>query len=129
MGPIIYFKENYNFLRFQRGSIIFFLGGGSKFFQGCGVQMLISIETYRICDFPGGPGPPYPSGSAHAYDRSTCDIQIFITKDSFFFHAIVHFPFPEHLVTPQNMMRYMILQYVSGKQMLRPQTLVRVETQ
>ena len=62
--------------------------------------MLISIETYRICDFPGGPGPPYPSGSAHAYDRSTCDIQIFkstvkpIPKDSYFFHAIVHFPFP-----------------------------------
>ena len=52
--------------------------------------MLISIETYRICDFPGGPGPPYPSGSAHAYDRSTCDIQIFkssvksIQKDRFF---------------------------------------------
>ena len=40
-------------------------------------------------------------------------------------------------MTPQNMMRYMILQYVSGKhgcirpcgkQMLRPRTLVRVET-
>ena len=46
--------------------------------MGCGVQMLISIETYRICDFPGGPGPPpYPSGSAHAYGRSTCDIQIY----------------------------------------------------
>ena len=39
--------------------------------------MLISIETYRICDLPGGPGPPYPSGSAHVYDRSTCDIQNF----------------------------------------------------
>ena len=109
--------------------------GGPNFSRGCGVQMLISIETYRICDFPGGPGPPYPSGSAHVYDRSTCDIQIFkstvkpIPKDRFFFHAIVHFPFPEHLVTPQNMMRYMILQYVSGKQMLRPRTLVRVETQ
>ena len=96
--------------------------------------MLISIETYRICDFPGGPGPPYPSGSAHAFDRSTCDIQIFksslksIQKDRFF-HAMVHFPFLERLVTPQNMMRYMILQYVSGKQMLRPRTLVRVEAQ
>ena len=109
--------------------------GGTNFSRGCGVQMLISIETYRICDFPGDPCPPYPSGSAHVYDRSTCDIQIFkstvkpIRKDRVFFHAIVHFPFPEHLVTPQNMMRYMILQYVSGKQMLRPRTLVRVETQ
>ena len=35
-GPIIYFKENYNLLRFQRGSIIF---------QGRGVQI-----------FPGGVG-------------------------------------------------------------------------
>ena len=34
--------------------------GGPNFSRGCGVQMLISIETYRICDFPGGPGPPYP---------------------------------------------------------------------
>ena len=64
--------------------------GGPNFSRGCGVQMLISIETYRICDFPGGPGPPYPSGSAHVYDRSTCDIQIFkstvkpIPKDRFF---------------------------------------------
>ena len=31
--------------------------GGPNFSRGCGVQMLISIETYRICDFPGGPGP------------------------------------------------------------------------
>ena len=61
--------------------------------------MLISIETFRICDFPGGPSPPYPSGSAHVYDRSTCDIQIFkstvepIPKDSFF-HAIVQISIP-----------------------------------
>ena len=68
-----------------------FSGEGSpNFSRGCGVQMLIAIETYRICDFPGGPGPPYPSGSAHVYDRSTCDIQIFkstvkpIPKDRFF---------------------------------------------
>ena len=93
--------------------------------------MLISIETYRICDFPGGPGPPYPSGSAHAYDRSTCDIQVNSKanpEEQVFFMQLFIFH-SEHLVTPQNMMRYMILQYVSGKQMLRPRTLVRVETQ
>ena len=62
--------------------------------------MLISIETYRICDFPGGPGPSYPSGSAHAYDRSTCDIQIFkstvkpIPKDRFFFSCNCSFSIP-----------------------------------
>ena len=34
-------------------------GGGSNFFQGGGggVQMLISIETHRTCDFPGGSRP------------------------------------------------------------------------
>ena len=96
--------------------------------------MLISIETYRICDFPGGPGPPYPSGSAYAYVDPLAITNFQVSskvnpEGQFFFLAIVHFPFPEHLVTPQNMMRYMILQYVSGKQMLRPRTLVRVETQ
>ena len=35
---------------------------GSNFFQGGGVQMLISIETHITitCDFPGGPGPLFP---------------------------------------------------------------------
>ena len=74
--------------------------GGPNFSRGCGVQMLISIETYRICDFPGGPGPPYPSGSAHVYDRSTCDIQIFkstvkpIPKDRVFFSCNCSFSIP-----------------------------------
>ena len=98
--------------------------------------MLISIETYRIFYFPGGPGPHTPldprmrmidplailSPNFQVNSKANPEGQVF-------FHAIVHFPFPEHLVTPQNMMRYMILQYVSGKQMLRPRTLVRVETQ
>ena len=34
-----------------------FPGGGGG---GGGVQMLISIETYRTCDFPGGSGPLSP---------------------------------------------------------------------
>ena len=53
--------------------------------------MLISIETYRIYDFPGGPGPPYPSGSAHAYDnpnfqvfsKANPDGQVFSCNSSF----------------------------------------------
>ena len=32
-GPIVYFKETYNFIRFQRGSIIF-QGRGVQIFQG-----------------------------------------------------------------------------------------------
>ena len=37
-------------------------GGCQTFFQGGGVQMLISLETHvRTCYFPGGvPGPPIP---------------------------------------------------------------------
>ena len=71
---MVYFKENYNFPRFQRARVqhffffFFFFGGGgrgSNFFQR-GVQKLISIETHRTCDFPGGSGPPInPSGSTH----------------------------------------------------------------
>ena len=51
-----YFKENYKFSRFQRGSNIF---QGVQLFPG-GVQIIISIETHITCDFPGGYGPPIP---------------------------------------------------------------------
>ena len=42
---------------------VHYIPGGSNFFPGGGVQMLISIETnIRTCNFPGGclePLPPY----------------------------------------------------------------------
>ena len=41
-----YFKENYNFPKFQRGSNIF---------QG-GSNCLFPIEPHITCDFPGGGG-------------------------------------------------------------------------
>ena len=41
-----------------------FQGGGVQLFSR-GVQMLISKETHITCDFPGGPDPLSPSGSAH----------------------------------------------------------------
>ena len=51
---MVYFKENYSFPRFQRGSNIFRGGGeGGPTFSGLGVQKLISIETFRNYDFPG----------------------------------------------------------------------------
>ena len=65
---MVYFLENNNFPRFQRRSNIFRGGGrGPTFFQGGGggVQKLISVETYRNCDFPG---PPIPS----LYPRMFC---------------------------------------------------------
>ena len=41
-GPAVYFRENYNFQRFQGER------GWSNMFQG--VQLLIPMETYRTCD-------------------------------------------------------------------------------
>ena len=41
----------------------FFFWGGGGGFGGGGVQILISIETYKTCDFSGGgggSGPPIP---------------------------------------------------------------------
>ena len=59
------------FYSLQRGSNGFIPhfpgGGGSNFFQGGGVQVLISIETHITitCDFPGGSGPPIPPMDPH----------------------------------------------------------------
>ena len=53
---MVYFKENYCFPRFQRGSIVFQGGGGGgvEMFSGVGVKVLISVETDRTYEFPGG---------------------------------------------------------------------------
>ena len=45
------------------------------------------VQTYRIRDFTGGLDPLSPSGSAHAYDKSSVNL---IPKDRFS-HATVHF--------------------------------------
>ena len=90
---MVCFKENYNYKRFQRGSNIF-QGGGSK--------PIASVI------FQGARTPYPPSGSAHAYDKSSVKP---IPKDRFS-HATVHFSFLERLVTPQNIVRYMILRYI-----------------
>ena len=59
---MVNFKENYHFSRFRRGSNIF--QGGTFFQGGGGSNCLFSIETHIACDFPGGPDPCPPSGSA-----------------------------------------------------------------
>ena len=44
--------------------------GGSNFFQGGGVQMLISIETHIACDFRGALiRTPYPPLDPHMIIR------------------------------------------------------------
>ena len=46
---MVYFKETIIFQGFREGVQLFPGGGG-------GVEMLISIETHRACDFPGRGG-------------------------------------------------------------------------
>ena len=58
-GSNSYFKENYNVLRFQRGSIIF-QGRGVQNFPGMWGPNANFYRTYRICDFPGGGAPHTP---------------------------------------------------------------------
>ena len=54
----MYFKDNY-FFQGSRG-VQLFPGG-----VGEGGNCLFPIETHITCNFPGGSGPPPPSGSAH----------------------------------------------------------------
>ena len=68
---MLYFKEK------KRGPT-FSGGGGGQLFPGVcvcvgGVQMLISIETYRTCDFPGGGGGLGPPISPRD-PRMGCDL-------------------------------------------------------
>ena len=51
----------------SRGDPTFSSGGGSSFFQGEGVQILISIEPHITCDFlwGGGSRPPIPPMDVH----------------------------------------------------------------
>ena len=65
-GPMVYFLENNIFQGSRVGPTFYGVGGGVQLFSrgGGGVQMLISVETYRNCEFPR---TPYPlSVSAHA---------------------------------------------------------------
>ena len=66
--PMFYFKENYNFPRFQRGSKIF--SRGVQLFLGGGGPIAYSLlnPVYNLCFSRGvrAPCPHPPSGSVHA---------------------------------------------------------------
>ena len=66
---VLLLRKLYLYFTKDPEGVHYFPGGGevSNFFQGGGVQMLISLETHvRTCYFPGGgPDPLSPTGSAH----------------------------------------------------------------
>ena len=58
-SPMVYFKENCNFPRFQRGSIIFSRGMGPTFYRGGGA-IAYSLYPYNLCLFQGDQTPCRP---------------------------------------------------------------------
>ena len=60
---VLLLRKLYSYFTKDPEAVHYFPGAAvSNFFQGGGVQMLISIETHiRTCYFPGGvSGPPIP---------------------------------------------------------------------
>ena len=93
------------FLRFQRGSNTL-QGRGSKFFQGGGANVNIDFVNFQ----GWGSGPLDPR--MRMIDPLAFTVKP-IPKDRFS-HAMAHFSLLEQLVTLQNMIRYMILDILSG---------------
>ena len=97
------FKEGYQWFILNK-TIFFKVPEGVQHLKGEGAN--VNIELVNI---QGGGGGSVNSGSAHAYDRSTCffsvanpERQAFSCNGSF------------SIVTLQNMIRYMILDILSG---------------
>ena len=88
---MVYFKQNYIFLRFQRGSNIL-QGRGSKFFRGGGgggggggANVYIELVNFR-----GGWGPGTLDPRMRMIDLLASSVKQ-IPKDRFS-HAMAHFP-------------------------------------
>ena len=74
---MVYFREDYNYPRFQRGSNIFQGVVGQLLPEGGGVQLLISIETDITCEFPRGGGPdPLSPLWIRAYISTKCQVDL-----------------------------------------------------
>ena len=67
---MVNFKEKYHFNGSGGGGggVKIFPGGSNFFRGGGGSNCLLPIETQITCDFPGGPDPLPPSGSALGCD-------------------------------------------------------------
>ena len=66
---VLLLRKLYLYFTKDPEAVHYFLGAGGgvyNFFQGGGVQMLISIETHICtCYFPGGCSDPYPPPDFH----------------------------------------------------------------
>ena len=98
------------FLRFQRGSNIL-QGRGSNFFQGGGAN--VNIE---LVNFQGGGSEPLGPRMC-MIDPLASSVKP-IPKDRFSY-AMTYFSLLKRLVTLQNMIRYMILDILSGSTLYR----------
>ena len=111
------------FLRFQRGSNIL-QGRGSNFFQGGGGGVAnVNIDFVNFQGWGSGPLDP----RMRMIDPLAFTVKP-IPKDRFS-HAMAHFSLLERLATLQNMIRYMILDILSGSTLyIRTGTLYEIST-
>ena len=93
------------FLRFQRGPT-FYRGGGPNFSKGGGANVNIDFVNFQ------GWGSGLMDSRMRMIDPLAFTVKP-IPKDRFS-HAMAHFSLLERLVTLQNMIRYMILDILSG---------------
>ena len=102
---MVYFKENYIF-KVPEGVQHFTGEGGPNFFRGGGANVYIDFVNFQ----GWGSGPLDPR--MRMIDPLAFTVKP-IPKDRFS-HAMAHFSLLERLVTLQNMIRYMILDILSG---------------
>ena len=101
---MVYFKENYTF-KVPEG-VQHFTGEGVQIFPGGGGNVNIDFVNFQGC----GSGPLDPR--MRMIDPLAFTVKP-ILKDRFS-HAMAHFSLLERLMTLQNMIRYMILDILSG---------------
>ena len=117
---MVYFKENYIF-KVPEG-VQHFTGEGVQFFPGGGVAN-VNIDFVNFQGWGSGPLDP----RMRMIDPLAFTVKP-IPKDRFS-QAMAHFSLSERLVTLQNMIRYMILDNLSGSTLyIRTGTLYEIST-
>ena len=106
---MVCFKEIYIF--FKGGGLTFYRGGDPIFSRGGGANVNIELVNFQ----GGGSEPLGPR--IRMIDPLASSVKP-IPKDRFS-HAMTYFSLLERLVTLQNMIRYMILDILSGSTLYR----------